>query len=203
MKAIMRTKSMLTGMTLLFAATAVWAQQQSARVIGSIEGVDGPTLVVKTDKGEMKVGLTDKVQVYAVEKMTLNDVKKGDYVGVGAMPQADGSQRAIQVSIFAESQRGQGEGHRPWSRDPKGTMTNATVDTTIASVDGQVLMVKYRDGEKKIIVTPEALVLRYSLADKAELRPGAKIAINNAAPKPDGSFEASRINVGRDGYAPQ
>ena len=191
----------VAGFALLFAATSAWAQ--TVRVVGTIEGFDGTTLVVKSDQGEVKVGVTDKVHIFGVEKVSLNDVKKGDYVGVGAMPQADGSQRAVQVSIFAESQRGQGQGHRPWSRDPKGTMTNATVDTTIAGVDGQVLMVKYKDGEKKIIVPPEALVLRYMQADKSELKPGAQIAISGAAKKPDGSLETSRVNVGRGGYAPQ
>jgi hypothetical protein len=158
---------------------------------------------VSAEKGEVKVNVSDQVRVMGVEKVPLNDVKKGDYVGVGAMPQADGSQRAVQITIFAESQRGQGEGHRPWSRDPKGTMTNATVDTTIAGVDGQVLMLKYKDGEKKIIVPPEAVILRYVEGNRSELKSGAQIAISGGATKPDGSLETSRVNVGRGGYAPQ
>jgi hypothetical protein len=103
--------------------------------------------------------------------------------------------------IFAEPQRGVGEGHRPWTR-PNTTMTNATVDTTVASVNGQVIMVKYKDGEKKIIIGPDATINAYVVGDKSELKPGANIAINAAAKKPDGSLEANRINVGRGDVIP-
>ncbi len=202
MTATMRNTFAMTGFAFLFAATCAWAQQLSTRVVGTILGVDGAILVVKTEKGEVRVGLSDQSRVMGVEKASLNDVKKGDFIGVGAMPQADGSQRAIQVTIFAESQRGTGEGHRPWTQ-PNSTMTNATVDTTVAGVDGQVLMVKYKDGEKKIIVPPDALMLRYVEGDKNELKAGAQIAISGATQKPDGSLETSRVNVGRGGYAPQ
>jgi hypothetical protein len=173
------------------------------RIVGTIEGVDGPTLVVKTrDGGETKVNVTDNVAVFGVVNASLADVKPGAYIGVGAMPQPDGSQRAIQVMIFAAVQRGTGEGHRPWNR-PNTTMTNATVDTTVAGVDGQVVTVKYKDGEKKIIVPPEATIRAYVVGSRDELKPGANILIVNAVKKPDGTLEAARVNVGRDGVVPQ
>jgi hypothetical protein len=185
-----------------FAVTTASAQQpQTQRVVGKIEGVDGAVLVVKTTQGEAKVGVTSNVQVYGVTKATVADIKPHSYIGVGATPQADGSQKAIRVMIFAEPQRGVGEGHRPWTR-PNTTMTNATVDTTVASVNGQVIMVKYKDGEKKIIIGPDATINAYVVGDKSELKPGANIAINAAAKKPDGSLEANRINVGRGDVIP-
>jgi hypothetical protein len=185
-----------------FAVTTASAQQpQTQRVVGKIEGVDGAVLVVKTAQGEAKVGVTPNVQVYGVTKATTADIKPNSYIGVGATPQADGSQKAIRVMIFAEPQRGIGEGHRPWNR-PNTTMTNATVDTTVASVNGQVIMVKYKDGEKKIIIGPDATINAYVVGDKSELKPGANIAINAAAKKPDGSLEANRINVGRGDVIP-
>jgi len=194
---------------ILMAAAAVVAAfacssavaQQTQRVVGKIEGIDGPTLVVKTAQGETKVDVAANVAVFGVVNATIADVKPGNFIGVGATPQADGSQKAIRVMIFAESQRGTGEGHRPWNR-PNTTMTNATVDTTVASVDGQVVTVKYKDGEKKIIIGPDARINAYLVGDKSELRPGANIAINSAAKKPDGSLEASRINVGRGDVVP-
>jgi hypothetical protein len=128
-------------------------------------------------------------------------VKPGSFIGVGATPQGDGSQLAIQVTIFAETQRGLGEGHRPWNR-PNTTMTNATVDTTVTGVKGQELTVKYKDGQQKIVIPSDAIILSYAVGDKAELKPGANVAINNAAKKPDGTFEAARVNVGR-GVVPQ
>jgi hypothetical protein len=183
-------------------SSAVAQQPAPVRVIGKIKGVDGPTLVVKTTQGEeVNVTLTANVAVFGVKKGTIADIKAGDYVGVGATPQADGSQKAIRVMIFAESQRGTGEGFRPWDR-PNTTMTNATVDTTVASVDGQVLMLKYKDGEKKIIIGSDAVILAYVVGDKSELKPGANIAIANAVKKPDGTLEASRVNVGRGDVVP-
>jgi hypothetical protein len=182
--------------------TSVQAQQKPVRVVGTIVGVDGPTIVVKQRKGnEARVTLTDKAAVFGVVRATLADVKPGAFIGVGAMPQADGSQKAIRVMIFAETQRGTGEGHRPWSR-PGSTMTNATVDTTVAGVDGQVLRVKYKGGEQRIIIGPDAAIMAYMVGDRAELKPGANIAINAANPKPDGSLEASRVNVGRGDVQP-
>jgi hypothetical protein len=182
---------------------SAWAQQQTVRVVGTIEGVDGRTLVVKSrDGAETRVNVTDNVAVFGVVNASLADVKPGAYIGVGAMPQPDGSQRAIQLMIFADVQRGTGEGHRPWNR-PNTTMTNATVDTTVAGVDGQVVTVKYKDGEKKIIVPPEATIRAYVVGSRDELKPGANILIVNAVKKPDGTLEASRVNVGREGVVPQ
>ena len=179
--------------------SSVWAQQ-TMRVRGTIERVDGPTLVVKTRDGEVKVNLTENAGIFGVVKASLADIKPGAFIGVGAMPQPDGSQRAIQVTIFSEVQRGTGEGHRPWDRQPNSTMTNATVDTTVAGIDGQVLTVKYKDGEKKII---DASLLRYEVSNRSELKPGANIAIIRAVKKPDGTLETDRVNVGREGVVPQ
>src|SRR5580692_1785635 len=185
-----------------FAVSSAWAQQpQGIRLAGKITGVDGPTLTVKTEKEEVKVTVPANVMVIAGSKGTLADIKQGSYIGVGATPQADGSQKAIRVNIFAEPQRGVGEGFRPWDR-PNTTMTNATVDTTVASVDGQVVMLKYKDGEKKIIVGPDAAIINNVVGDKSELKPGANIAIAAANKSPDGTYEANRVNVGRGDFVP-
>jgi hypothetical protein len=186
--------------------SAGFAQQQNIRVRGTIERVDGSTFIVRAgEAGDMKMNLADKVGIFGVVKATLADIKPGAFIGVGATPQPDGSQRAIQVTIFADTQRGTGEGHRPWDR-PNTTMTNATVETTVGAVDGQTLTVKYkmgeRTGEQKIIVPPDATIRAYVVSDASELKPGANIAIMNATKKPDGTIEATRINVGRDGMAP-
>jgi hypothetical protein len=184
-----------------FAVTAASAQQPPAvPVIGQIQGVDGSLLVVKTQAGEQKVALANNVVVWGLEKASVSDVAKGAFIGVGATPQADGSQKAIRVIIFAEPMRGTGEGHRPWTR-PNTTMTNATVDTTVSSVDGQNIMVKYKDGEKKIIIGSDAVIRKYVAGDKSELKPGAHVGIN-AAKQPDGSLQTARVNVGRGDVIP-
>src|SRR5499433_195576 len=193
------TRRLLAGAALiaaLAASSALGQQPQTVRVRGPIEAVDGLMLTVKAGgAGDVKVKLTDNAAVYGVVKATLADVKRNAFIGVGATPQADGSQRAIQIMIFAEVQRGTGEGHRPWDR-PNTTMTNATVDTTVAGVDGQAIMVKYKDGEKKIIVGPDAVIRAYVVGSKSELKPGAHVGIN-ATRQADGSLQTARVNVGR------
>ena len=199
----MRAKRTFAGIAVIAALASPALSQQPQRVRGTIESVTGSTLVIKQGEGpDVTVKLTDNVQVFGVVPATLADVKTGAFIGVGAMPQPDGSQRAIQVMIFAESQRGTGEGFRPWDR-PGTTMTNATVDATVAGGDSQVVTLKYKDGEKKIIIGKDAVIRAYVVGDKSELKPGAHIAIVRADKMPDGTLQTARINVGRNGVVPQ
>lgn len=186
------------------ATTAAFAQQpQTTRLRGVIEKIDGRTVLAKSAKGEpLKLNLGDKVLVVAVVKASAADIKEGLFVGSGAMPQPDGSQKALEVHIFAESMRGTGEGHRPWDGAPNSTMTNGTVGATVASVDGPVITLKYKDGEKKIVVTPNVPIVRYEIADVSAIKPAAPFSVTAALPQPDGSFDVNRINVGRDGASP-
>jgi len=189
---------------LLLLAAGISGAQQTLRVTGVVENFDGRVLAIRSDKlGEVKVSLAANATVFGVAEAELADVKPGSYIGVGAIPQPDGSQRAIQVTILAESQRGLSEGHRPWDARPNSTMTNGTVDQTVGSVDGQVVMIKYKDGEKKIVVPPDAIIRAYVVGDKSELKPGARIAIVRALKRSDGALEADRVNVGRGEVVPQ
>jgi len=185
----------------VFTATPSLAQQpQTQRLRGTIEKVDGNTVMAKAANGdEIKLDLADKMLVVEVVKASLADIKDGDFIGSGAMPQPDGSQKAIEVHIFAESMRGTGEGFRPWDGAPNSTMTNGTVGTTVTSVDGPVITVKYKDGDKKIIVTPDVPIVRYEIGTTAAVKPGAAFTVVAATKQPDGSFNISRINVARDG----
>jgi hypothetical protein len=120
------------------------------------------------------------------------------------MPQPDGSQKALEVHIFPEQMRGTGEGHRPYAPIPESTMTNgATSDSTVAGVEGSTIVVKYKDGEKKIVVPPNVPIVRYEIGDRGDLKTGAGVTVLAATTRPDGRLEASRINVGRDGVVPQ
>jgi hypothetical protein len=185
-------------------ASVAWAQQPPpVRIRGTIESVDGATLMIKSREGEsLKVRMTDNVAVFGVAKTELSEIKPGSYIGVSAMPEPDGTQKALAVHIFPESQRGAAEGFRPWDQRPGSTMTNATVAETVAGTDGQNIMVKYKDGEKKVVVPPGTPIVAFVTGDKAELKPGAKIIIFGATKKDDGSLEAGRVGVGLDGITP-
>lgn len=185
-------------------ASAAWAQQpQTVRIRGTIESMDGPMLMIKTREGnDVKVKMTDDISVIGIAKTSLSEIKPGNYIGVSAMPQPDGSQKALAVHIFPEAMRGAAEGFRPWDLRPNSTMTNATVAETVAGVDGQVIQVKYKDGEKKVVVPPDAAIVAFVTGEKSEVKPGAKIIIFGAKKNDDGSLEANRIGVGRDGIAP-
>ena len=140
---------------------------------GTIERVDGDTYIVKArDGAELKLKLAPNAAVVALIKASLADIKQGSYVGVAGMPQPDGSQKALEVHIFPEAMRGVGDGHRGWDLQPSSTMTNGNVEQTAASSDGQMLTLKYKDGEKKIVVPPgiPIVVLRAGRGERAEGR---------------------------------
>jgi hypothetical protein len=190
----------------LFAASLAVAQSpQTVRVRGTIEKVDGQTLSVKSREGvTLTVKLADNARVTAMVKASLADVKVGDFIGVTAMPQPDGSQKAIGLHIFMDAQRGVVPARfLPWDREPGSTMTNADVESTVAGVEGQTLMVKYPEGEKKIIVSPNTPVVRFVPGNVGDLKPGAQIFLVAGQKMPDGTITAPAINVGRDGVAPR
>jgi hypothetical protein len=188
-----------------FAASMAGAQEpQTIRIRGTIQNVDGPKLAIKARDGStMQVRLGDNARITAMVKATVADIKQGSFIGVTAMPQPDGSQKAIGLHIFMDAQRGVVQARFiPWDREPGSTMTNADVESSVASVDGQIMLVKYSDGEKKIIVPPNTPVVRFVPGNLDDLKPGAQIFIVAGQKMPDGTITAPAINVGRDGVAP-
>jgi hypothetical protein len=199
----MQNGAFATAVLVLFAVTSIANAQGTARLRGTVERMEGPMYVVKLRDGtEAKVALADNGVVVAIVKASLADIKQGLFVGSTGMPQADGSQKAIEVHIFPEAMRGTGEGHYPWDLRPQSTMTNANVEQTMAGVDGQLLTLKYKDGEKKILVTPDTIIVTYVPGDKSEITPGTKIFIAAAKKQEDGTFQAPRINYGKNGLGP-
>ena len=190
----------IAAFVLCLSASIATAQIHIVR--GTIEKVDGLTLVVKQAAGpEVTVKLASDVKVFGVEAASISDVKEGEWIGVGAMPQPDGSQKAIEVTIFAPSQRGVGEGFRPWTR-PGSTMTNGTAGSPVTGVNGRVVTVKYRGGEQKIVIGNDTKIRRYVVGSRDQLKPGARIALYNPQKMPDGSLRAARINVGIGAMVP-
>jgi hypothetical protein len=187
----------------LAAFSSAAGAQDTMRVRGTIERVDGPIYIVKARDGvELKITLMDNGVLVAIVKASLADIKPGLFVGSTGMPQPDGTQKAIEVHIFPEAMRGTGEGHYAWDLEPNSTMTNANVEESVTGVDGQTLTLKYKNGEKKILVTPQTAIVTYTPGDKADLKPGTKIFIGAAKKQPDGTLQAARINYGKDGVTP-
>ena len=190
----------IAGLALVLSAPVCWAQDAPpVRVRGTIERMDGDTYIVKArDGSELKVKLAANAMVVALVKASLADIKQGSYVGIAGMPNADGSQRALEVHIFPEAMRGTGDGHRGWDLQPQSTMTNGNVEQTSASSDGQMLTLKYKDGEKKIVVPPGIPIVVYVPGEVSELKAGARIFVSAANKQPDGTLVTPRVNVGRD-----
>jgi hypothetical protein len=199
------TRIFLTGA--LIAASCAMASAQPApttRVRGTIEKADGNALTLKTTEGEQKLTLTGGAQVFAVVKASMADIKENTFLGSAAMPQPDGTQKALEVHIFPEAMRGTGEGHRPYAPVQGSTMTNgAAAGATVTGVEGSAIKVKYKEGEKLIVVPANTPIVRYEIGGAADLKPGAHFTVLAATKKPDGTLEAARINVGRDGVVPQ
>jgi hypothetical protein len=188
------------------AASSLYALAQQpptpSRVRGTIEAVDGDVLAVKSRSGEdFKLRMAGDLGLLGITRIALSDIKVGSFIGATTVPGPDGSQNAVEVHVFPENMRGTGEGSRPFDLRPNSTMTNATVAETVAGNDGQTLMIKYKDGEKKVTVGPDTPVVTYVPADRADLKTDAKI-IAFIRQLPDGSFETNRISVGRDGLTP-
>ncbi len=118
-------------------AQAVVPPASSVRLRGTVQSVAPGLLTVKERGGEViELVMPDKLAVSEVYPIALSDIKPGSFIGTAAMPQADGTERAIAVTVFPESARGAGEGHRPFDLVPQSTMTNATVADVVAAPTG-------------------------------------------------------------------
>jgi hypothetical protein len=202
----MMQRVVLVGLLSLFLAATVAAQAPPAaptqRIRGDLIALDGLNLKVKSRSGEtLSVKLAEAYTVTAVVKIGVERIVPGAFVGAASMPQPDGTQRAIEVLLFPESRRGSGEGHYPWDLQPGSMMTNATVAEVIAVEQGRRMTLKYKEGEKTVIVPPEAPIVTFEPGERAMLVPGAHILVT-ATRQPDGTLTAAGVAVGKDGLVP-
>ena len=198
-------RKMILSAAFVVAATAALAQAPAdmVRVRGTVQSVDGSMLTVKSrDGADLKIKLADNAVIRTVTAKTVADVKQGLFVGITAMPQPDGTQKAVEIHIFPEAARGTGEGHRPWDLMPGSTMTNANVDSEVAISDGKKLVLKYKDGDKTFIVPDNIKVVMFAPGTAADVKPGAKIFIVAAKRMPDGTLEAPGATVSSGGVDP-
>ena len=177
--------------------------EDTVRVRGTVERIEGPVFVVKTrDGSDARLTVTDNPLFVAIVPAKMSDIKPGMFVGSAGMMQEDGTQKAIEVHIFPEAMRGTGEGHYDWDLLPKSKMTNGNVEQAVTGVDGPVLSVKYKDGEKKLVVTPQTVVVTYEMGKREEIQPGTRIFVAAAKKQADGTLQTPRITYGRNGEGP-
>jgi hypothetical protein len=188
---------------LAFGASSAIAQPQTVRLRGTITAVDGNTVILTTRKGDtVRIALTPEWAATAISPLTMADIKQNSFVGIGSLPQPDGTLKAIEVVVFPEAARGLGEGHRGWDFLPESTMTNATVTGVIKGNDGDTLTLTYKDGSKTVIVAKDVPIVTFGPGDRALATPGAKVIVFGAVPQPDGSFVAKGMFIGKDGMTP-
>lgn len=188
--------------TISFLKTNLQASHASPviRLRGKVESVSGLRMRVLERSGELiELMLPSDLVVNEVYAIELSDIKAGIFIGVGAMPQSDGVQRAIAVTVFPEAMRGTSEGYRPFDFMPQSTMTNGTVADVMVAPEGRKLLVRYKDGEKIIVVTQDAPIVTFKPANRNLLVPGASVSLS--AQTRDGEPTALRISVGRNGFA--
>ena len=180
-------------------AAGIANAQQPGRIRGEIEKVDGETLAVKTRDGAMiTVNVDGGTRVGALVKATLADIKTDSFIGIAGMPRPDGGIEAFSIHLFLPAQRGVvPDRHGPWDARPGSTMTNAYVESAVTAKDGTMLTVKYKDGEKKVTVSPQTVIAAAAKGDASELKPGAHIIIMGWDKQADGSVRAKTMYVGR------
>jgi hypothetical protein len=196
----------------MLAATCVLssasAQAQNVRVRGTIEKLDGNTLLVKSrDGAELKLTLKNDVRIAGVVKASLADVKTNANVAITSRPRPDGTFEAVELRI-APSGQPFNSFHSDWDLMPNSFMTNGSLQTSISGVDGQVLTVKYKvqgkaDQENKIVVTPKTTIATTVPGTKEDLKPGLKVFVAGAPKLPDGSLDVAAIQVEKEIPPPQ
>ena len=185
---------------LCMAANLAFAQAApTVRVRGTVQSVAPGLLTVKDRSGEVvDLVMPEKTPVSEVFPMAMSDIKPGSFIGTAALPQADGTERAIAVMVFPESARGVGEGHRPFDMLPQSTMTNATVADVVAAPQGRTMQLKYKDGARDIVVPEDAPVVSFNPGDSSLLVPGASVSLS--AQVLNDKPTVTRISAGRNGF---
>jgi hypothetical protein len=190
---------------LMVAGAPFGALAQSApprRIRGRIAGLDGEVLAVDArDGGRLEIRLAEPLTVNALRRLDLSAVTRGTFIGTAAVPGGDGRLKALEVLVFPEAMRGTGEGHYPWDLVPSATMTNATVEAVVDQAVGRTLELALKDRKVTVDVPPEAPIVTFAPATRADLVPGAAVFLV-AAPDKDGRLAASRVTVEKNGVAP-
>ncbi|UVK89980.1 DUF5666 domain-containing protein [Pseudomonas sp. B21-051] len=188
----------------LLSATAVQAADAPGMrlgVRGEITGVSADSLKVQVNSGEnVLIRLSPDTRIRAVTLANIEDIKPGSYIGSAAMPQEDGTLKALEVHVFPPELAGSGDGHRPFDLAKGSSMTNGSVGDLVVS-NGRVLTVNYKGGQQKILVPEDVPIVNLTPGDRSLLKAGVKI-VSFVTQDADGTLTAQSISAGKDGVTP-
>ena len=188
---------------LLVLACGVAAAQGSppVRLRATVVSYAAPNLVIKERSGKvMSLTMPDETGVVVVIPTDITSIQPGSFIGTAALPRPDGKLEALEVVVFPEAARGSGEGHYPWDLKPDSSMTNATVAELARSSNGRTLVLRYKEGEKTVIVADDVPIVTFRPGDRTLIVPGAKVFI--VADVSDDQFIVRRLMIGRNGLTP-
>ena len=187
-------------------ATAAAAESPPVHLKGAIQSVSGHGFTMSGGAAPVAVEVTDATKIASLESAQIADITPGLFVGTAAIPQPDGTLKALEVHIFPEALRGTGEGYRPFPQVAGGSMTNATVSNIVGTQgavtdNGLTLTLKYKDGQQTVVVPKGTPVVLLGQGDPSMLKAGAKVSVTGAK-NASGAITAQRILVGLDGTTP-
>ena len=171
------------------------------RLRGEVQSYDAPQLVLRERSGKLiEMTLPEGLPIAEVIPTDITAIQPGSFIGTAAMPRPDGQLQALEVVVFPEAARGSGEGHYPWDLKPDSTMTNATVADLSRGSQGRTLTLRYKDGEKKVIVPDGIPVVTFKPGNPGLIVPGAKVFI--VTEMTGDQYEPRRFIIGRNGFQP-
>jgi hypothetical protein len=189
----------IAGCVALIGNIAAFGQQQSANIRGTISAFDGKMLSVKTKAGgDVLVELPEGINVATTKAFGMNDIKQGMVLGVTTVKRAGGTVVAIDVRPIPSAAK---QGLSPHDLAPDSTMTNASVEGVVAAVGGQELLLNYKTGSVKALVTAATTMSQSAPGSRADLKPG-EIVYVFARKGEGGALTAVRVQVSKDGINP-
>ena len=194
-------KRYLIGLLALACTAAAAQSSPPVRLRATVQSYAAPVLVIKERSGEViSLTLPDETGVVEVIPTDITSIQPGSFIGTAALPRTDGKLDALEVVVFPEAARGTGEGHYLWDLQPESTMTNATVTDLVRSPKGRTLTLRYKDGEKTVVVPEGVPVVTFKPGDRSLIVPGAKVFI--VADVNENQLTVRRLLIGRNGLTP-
>jgi hypothetical protein len=195
-------KNGVSALVLALLAASAAGQAPPVRVRGTIQALEGQTVVVATpNDGVVRLQLTDMTGINGVEERRAEDITDNTFIGTTAVKDSNGRWQATEVHIFPEAMRGAGEGHYAWDL-PESTMTNGAATGVATEGRGRTFNVRYADGNVDVAVTRRTAIVALTTGDRTLLVPGAAVFALAVPPQAGGDATAVAIVAETNGVKP-